>query len=122
MEEGAEIGKGYVVGYVGSTGLATGPHLHFELLKDGTFVNPFTERSEEEIVVSAQEELAAPVDPVVEEKKKFLAEKMTALEIRSKSFTSLVIPQQENVEAAATARNRQGDGHQQASSKKNVRR
>jgi murein DD-endopeptidase MepM/ murein hydrolase activator NlpD len=90
LEEGAEIGKGYVVGYVGSTGLATGPHLHFELLKDGTFVNPFTERSEEEIVVSAQEELAAPVDPVVEEKKKFLAEKMTALEIRSKSFTSLV--------------------------------
>jgi len=122
LEEGAEIGKGYVVGYVGSTGLATGPHLHFELLKDGTFVNPFTEGSEEEMVASTQEKLPTPVDPVVEEKKKVLAEKMAALEIRSKSFTSLVIPQQENVEAAATASNRQADGHQQASSKKNVRR
>jgi murein DD-endopeptidase MepM/ murein hydrolase activator NlpD len=124
LEEGAEIRKGYVVGYVGSTGLATGPHLHFELLKDGTFVNPFTERSEEEeeIVASTQEELPAPVDPLVEEKKKALAKKMAALEIRSKSFTSLVIPQQENVEAAATASNRQGDDHQQASSEKNVRR
>jgi murein DD-endopeptidase MepM/ murein hydrolase activator NlpD len=29
-----------VVGYVGMTGLATGPHLDYRIIKDGQFVNP----------------------------------------------------------------------------------
>lgn len=114
LEEGAEIEQGHVVGYVGSTGLATGPHLHFELLKDGLFVNPFIEH-EEVMVASAPEDEPAPVDPVIEAKKKSLVEKMAALTIERKSFTSLVIPQQSGAIASAT-RDRQGDGRQQASS------
>lgn len=37
---GRRVAQGQKVGYVGATGLATGPHLHFELLRQGSWVNP----------------------------------------------------------------------------------
>jgi murein DD-endopeptidase MepM/ murein hydrolase activator NlpD len=40
---GTYVRQGQVVGYVGSTGLSTGPHVHFEMKRNGSFVNPATE-------------------------------------------------------------------------------
>jgi murein DD-endopeptidase MepM/ murein hydrolase activator NlpD len=43
LRPGTRIGQGELVGRVGATGLATGPHLHYGLKRDGVYVNPVRE-------------------------------------------------------------------------------
>jgi murein DD-endopeptidase MepM/ murein hydrolase activator NlpD len=50
---GAHVAQGTVIAYVGMTGLATGPHLHYEYRVNGMFKNPQT------VVLPS----AAPIDP-----------------------------------------------------------
>lgn len=40
VREGQKVKRGELIGYVGSTGLSTSPHCHYEVLKNGDKVNP----------------------------------------------------------------------------------
>jgi murein DD-endopeptidase MepM/ murein hydrolase activator NlpD len=42
LKKGARVKQGDVIGYVGSSGMATGPHLHYEVLVAGAQVNPLS--------------------------------------------------------------------------------
>ncbi len=41
LKTGSRVKRGEVIGYIGSTGRSTGPHVHFEIWKKGKTVNPF---------------------------------------------------------------------------------
>jgi len=43
IRAGARVSQGQVIGYVGATGVATGPHLDYRLRKNGAWVNPLAE-------------------------------------------------------------------------------
>jgi murein DD-endopeptidase MepM/ murein hydrolase activator NlpD len=40
VSEGVKVRQGQIIGYVGSTGISSGPHVHFEVLVNNSFVDP----------------------------------------------------------------------------------
>jgi len=46
LQLGNEVRRGFEIGYVGSTGRSTGPHLHFELRKNGIYIDPYAAKTQ----------------------------------------------------------------------------
>lgn len=44
ISEGSRVRQGQVIGYLGNSGLSTGPHLHYEVMVNGRFVDPLRVR------------------------------------------------------------------------------
>jgi murein DD-endopeptidase MepM/ murein hydrolase activator NlpD len=42
VSEGVKVRQGQIIGYVGATGLASGPHVHFEVLVNSSYVDPMS--------------------------------------------------------------------------------
>jgi murein DD-endopeptidase MepM/ murein hydrolase activator NlpD len=45
IKPGVSVRQGQVIGFVGATGMATGPHLHYEFYRSGHPVNPLTQKA-----------------------------------------------------------------------------
>ncbi len=43
---GQRVSQGQIIGYVGSTGRSTGPHLHYEVIQNGSQINPMSVKSD----------------------------------------------------------------------------
>ena len=48
LKVGKHVAQKQTIGYVGTTGLSTGPHLHFSMVRNGKFIDPLTQKSKRE--------------------------------------------------------------------------
>ena len=72
IRTGVTVTRGQVIGFVGSTGRATGPHLHFEFYKDQQYVNPLS------VEVPADEQIEPALLRLFEDQKRTFLVELTA--------------------------------------------
>jgi murein DD-endopeptidase MepM/ murein hydrolase activator NlpD len=96
LDQGDRVERGQIIGYVGSTGLATGPHLHFELHKDGEYINPLVAK----LPMIDDDEIQRRENPAFAELKKRAAEQLSALKIGNQSVSLALAAPQINTDSA----------------------
>jgi murein DD-endopeptidase MepM/ murein hydrolase activator NlpD len=69
IHPGSHVLQKRVIGFVGATGLATGPHLHYALKKGGQFMNPLALKLPRAEPISSRElpEFRAAIDPLLQQ-------------------------------------------------------
>jgi murein DD-endopeptidase MepM/ murein hydrolase activator NlpD len=97
LEAGDTVERGEIIGYVGSTGLATGPHLHFELHREGRYINPLTAK----LPLTEETDGQRKENPAFAEMKRHLTDRLSALKIGRQPVT-LVMAAPQNVLALNT--------------------
>lgn len=81
LRVGSLVAQGETIGSVGSSGTATGPHLHFEMYKNGRFVDPLKERALANTAYAERSQTrAAPLSPKLVALKRRLEDCLAALD------------------------------------------
>ena len=89
IKKGKRVKQGDVIGYVGSTGLATGPHLDFRIFKNGTPINPLKLKS-------------TPAQPIPEQRRDEFNSMVANMRQRLQQISEKT--QQENLSRTATTK------------------
>ncbi len=83
VRAGTFVKRGQVIGYVGSSGAATGPHLHFEMHKNGRYINPLKKIPTQNIFARQKRPSTARPDPQLAAIRKKLEEYLARLSVQN---------------------------------------